>query len=88
MIRDMEDSEKRYDHAKHRPQYDKLANFIVEFVQKKLVESYNLQEVWFPEDRHLEKKYHKFPKCNIFMSREFKNPNKQQNKGRRALVLI
>ena len=53
-----------------------------------MVETYMLQEVWIPEDRHLDTKFHSLPKCNIFMSLDFKNPKPKQNKGRKALVLI
>ena len=35
---------------------------------------YNLQEVWVPEQHHIEEKYHKLPKCNIFMSLGFYRP--------------
>ena len=50
--------------------------------------TYNLQEIFVPENHHIEEKYHEFPKCNIFMSKEFYNPNPDENKGRQALVLI
>ena len=41
-----------------------------------------------PENRHIEEEYHELPKCNIFMSPEFYQPNPELNKGCRALVLI
>ena len=88
MIRNMDDSLQKFDFASHKPQYDKIANFVVEFVQKKMVETYMLREVWIPENKHIEEKYHGMPKANIFMSREFKQPKPAENKGRRALVLI
>lgn len=47
-----------------------------------------LQEVWIPEDLHLDTKFHSLPKCNIFMSLDFKNPKPEQNRGKKALVLI
>ena len=69
-------------------QYGKFISFVTEFVQKKIVETYHLQEVWIPEDRFVDQKYHSKPKCNVFMSLEFKLPKPDQNAGRRALVLI
>ena len=51
-------------------------------------EKYNLQEILIPEDKHINAKYRSMPKCNIFMSTEFHVPNPEQNKDRRALVLI
>ena len=87
MIRGMD--EQRYNHASHKEQYGKLGDFVTEFVQEKMVETYNLQEIWIPENEHVDAKYHEMPKCNIFMSREFKQPNVEENKARRkALVLI
>ena len=54
-----------------------------------MVEMYGLKEVQLPEDRHVESQYHSMPKCNIFMSEEFRVPNVQDNQAkRRALVLI
>jgi len=61
----------------------------MEYVQQKMVETYHLNEVWMPENEHVEEKYHNMPKCNIFMSPEFRRPNVEQNRQkRRALVLI
>ena len=53
-----------------------------------MVETYNMVEVWIPEDRHLKPDMQNSPKCNIFMSPEFKDPNPNLNRGRKALVLI
>ena len=47
-----------------------------------MVDSYNLQQVWIPEDFESE------AKNPIFMSPEFRNANQEANKGRKALVLI
>ena len=41
-----------------------------------------------PENKHIDEEYHTLPKNNIFMSKEFFNPNIEQNKDKRALVLI
>ena len=57
-----------FDHATHKTQYDKLANFVISHVQRQMVEKYNLKEVLVPENKHLEEEYHSLPKCNIFMS--------------------
>ena len=48
-----------------------------------MVEKYNLKEVWIPEDDRDES-----PKCNIFMSQEFKEPVPRDNLGKKALVII
>jgi len=89
MIRAMEDPADRYDHAQHKSQYDKIAKFVIEYVQKQMVEKYYLKEVWMPENEHVEERFHNMPKCNIFMSPEFRRPNVEENKQRkRACVLI
>jgi len=53
-----------------------------------MVEEYGLREVWIPEDKDLDEEYHHLPKCNIFMSEEFYNPNSAHNANTKALVLI
>ena len=88
MIRNLVDPNLKYDHQKHKADYDKLADFAVEHVQSEMKEKYDLQEVWIPEKEQIEAKYHQMPKCNIFMSTEFHKPKPKENKGSRALVLI
>ena len=89
MIRSIDDVNKRYDHVNDRPQYDKLATFVIEFVQRQMTETYVLQEIWIPENKLVEEKYHDKPKNNIFMSRDFYKPDLALNRtNRRALVLI
>lgn len=75
LIRAMEDPSHKYDHNEHKSQYDKIASFVVEYCQKHMVETYHLNEVWIPENEHVEEQYHNKPKCNIFMSPEFRRPN-------------
>ena len=54
-----------------------------------MVEAYSMEEVWIPENRHVEEEHHDKPKCNIFMSPEFKDHSRaEENRGKRALVLI
>lgn len=54
-----------------------------------MVEKHNLNEVWMPENEHVEERYHQMPKCNIFMSPEFNRPDQMENRQRRrACVLI
>ena len=48
-----------------------------------------MNEVWIPEKKHVDEKFHKMPKCNIFMSAQFRRPNVEANKStKRACVLI
>ena len=49
MVRDLEDPTKMFDFANHKDQYNKLADFVVKFVQDTMVQTYNLQELWIPE---------------------------------------
>lgn len=83
-----DDLTKKFDFNQHKAQYDKLVNHMLKSVQSTMVETHNLQEVWIPEDRHTEEIYHDKPKANIFMSQEFRDPRPEENRGRRALVLI
>ena len=60
---------------------------MVDYIQhKQMVETYNLAEVWIPENCDIDEELHSKPKCNIFMSREFIDPTLARR--RRALVLI
>ena len=54
MVRGIENLTQKYDHGKHKMQYDKLGNFVVEFVQSQMVDAHNLQEVWVPENHHVD----------------------------------
>ena len=49
-----------------------------------MVQIYGLKEVRFPEEKYVGKG----PKCNLFMSPEFQNPNIKANAKTTALVLI
>ena len=54
-------------------------------------DTYGLKQVMFPEDKHLDPKYHSMPRCPIFMSSGFigdQKELKERNKERSALVLI
>ena len=51
-----------------------------------MVEKYKLKEILIPENKHIEEEYQSLPKCNIFMSNEFYEPDSWE--GTRALVLI
>ena len=42
MIRGMEDLDKKYDYVADKPHYEKVATFVTEFVQSKMVEMYQL----------------------------------------------
>ena len=63
----------------HKPQYDKIADAVMKNVQQQMVETYDLQEIMIPENKHIDEEYHVLPKNNIFMSKEFYNPNVEQN---------
>ena len=52
-----------------------------------MVKTYNLEELWIPEDRYLDEEYHNTPKCNIFMSPDFSEEYTGQ-RNENALVLI
>lgn len=45
----------KYDHNKHKAQYDKLATFITEHCQEQMRSQYGLGEVMVPEDEVLDK---------------------------------
>ena len=49
MVRDLVDPNEKFDHGKDKKDYDKLASFVIEFVQKQMQLVYNLQEIWIPE---------------------------------------
>ena len=73
----------RYVHEEHKGEYGHIADFVIKYCQKQMKEYYKLQEVFIkakPEDEATE--------CNIFMSKEFKEPNKQENSKKIAVVLI
>ena len=53
-----------------------------------MVDTYGLEEVMIPENQHIPEELHSKPKCNIFISPEFRTPDVESNRGRRALVLI
>ena len=42
MIRNLDDPLKIYDHESHQDQYSKLADFVLNFVQQTMVQTYNL----------------------------------------------
>ena len=67
-----------------------MNDFVLEWIQhKQMVETYGLKEVWVPENRHVQENFHDKPKANIFMSPEFlDNSRAEENRGKRALVLI
>ena len=44
----------RFNFDKHKSQYDKLANFIIEYVQEEMRSSYKLKEVFVPENHVLD----------------------------------
>ena len=48
---------------------------------------YGLEEVWIPEDSDLEEEYRHLPRCNIFMSPDFRDTY-QGDVRDKALVLI
>ena len=78
----------KFKYTDHKDQYDKMSTFVQNFIQSEMRTKYSLQEIMVPEDKHIDEEYQKMPKCNIFMSREFYEPNPEQNRGRCALVLI
>jgi len=50
-------------------------------------ERYGLNELWIPEDRHLEEEYRHLPRCNIFMTDDFL-PGSAEGIRKKAFVLI
>ena len=89
IVRLKKNKQKPYSYEEHEEQYEDLTNFVMNFIQQQMVKSYQLKEVWMPENRHVEEQYHDLPKCNIFMSQEFLEPNWEANRQkRRACVLI
>lgn len=73
----------RYVHEEHKGEYGHIADFVIKYCQKQMKDYYKLQEVFIkakPEDEDTE--------CNIFMSKEFKEPNKEENSKKIAVVLI
>lgn len=65
---------------------EKIFRFIIEYVQRQMVESHGLSEVWIPEDGVGQQKS---AKCNIFMSPEFRlDADREANRSRKAVVLI
>ena len=66
--------------------YDFIADKVTEWIQHKIVERYGLHEIWMPEDKDLEEEYRHLPRCNIFMTEDFRNVEKSA--GRNGLVLI
>ena len=89
-VRQKADIQKKFDFVKHKTQYDKMNEFVLEQIQhKQMVENYGLKEVWIPENRHVPEQFHDKAKNNIFMSQEFAQcDDPSQNNGKRALVLI
>lgn len=69
------DSDKPFDHASHKSEYDKIADFVVKYVQNEMRNTYCLQEVGFPENADLAAKYHCMPRCPIFMTANFQKGN-------------
>ena len=53
-VRQKADIQKKFDFVKHKTQYDKMNEFVLEQIQhKQMVENYGLKEVWIPENRHV-----------------------------------
>merc|ERR1712038_1622128 len=88
LVRQASDIRLKYDHPSHKSQYDKVGNFVQSYIQRQMVDTYGLEEVMIPENQHIPEELHSKPKCNIFMSPEFRTPDVENNRGKRALVLI
>jgi len=84
-IRSTKDIEVPFDSDHYTTQYSLLCNFILGHIQKVMLEEYNLIQVLFPEKRYHEDVQHQ---CNIFMSREFYQPDRFKNQNHTALILI
>lgn len=54
-------------------------------IQQEMKKTFNLEEVWIPEDEDLEEEYRHLPRNNIFMSSDFTQPTTDDKK---ALILI
>ena len=61
-----------------------ISDFLHDYLIRVMTKAYGLKEVWFPEKRHVGMG----PKCNIFMSREFHDPDQKENSKKDALILI
>ena len=88
MIRALNDPDTKFNNDLHKNEYSKLAHFVIDFVQKQMKNTFKLREVMIPENRHIPRKYHSLPKCNIFMSADFYHPKPDLSTNRNALVLI
>jgi hypothetical protein len=51
-------------------------------------ETYCLQQINIPENKHLEPDYHNLPRCPVFMSTDFLQETSSLNNGKKALILI
>lgn len=80
-------SDKPFDMREHKQQYDTLAQYVIEHCQTQMVEKHGLLKINVPENYESKNK-REFPKCPIFMSKEFYQPDSQANNGKTALVLI
>jgi hypothetical protein len=52
-----------------------------------MINTYGLNEVWVPEDKDLDEEYRHLPRCNIFMTPDFRDDTKEPQ-NEKALVLI
>jgi hypothetical protein len=70
-------------------EYNMKAEAMMLQIQRQMITDYGLQEVWMPEQE--KESLPHLPKCNIFMSKEFLKPSKEQveaNALKVGLVLI
>ena len=81
-------SEKPFDFLQHKDQYGIIGDYVLSYIQRAMVNSFGLREVWLPEMANHPGVNYDGPKVNIFMSEEFQNPDKEKNSQKRALVLI
>ena len=49
---------------KSQGEYEFISQLVIKYVQQMMVNDFNMQEVWIPEDKS-------GPKCNIFISSNF-----------------
>ena len=54
MIRQRQSPSETYEPKKHVNEYPKLADFVINYTQQQMVQKYNLEEVWIPENKHVE----------------------------------
>ena len=88
VIRQTENPDLPFEFQKHKAQYETLVQKVHKVAQNNMKQS-GLREVMVPMKKHVpDHLKNSYAKCNIFMSPEFKSPNKIVNAQKTALVLI